>query len=214
MKPYLPILAALAAGLAGCESIEAQRTGETPQVASTPDAPLYARDGSVVAVPPRGSTRVENEPKRDIGENEGSRTTLLELYQKSMEAKNAANVQVENLQAALADQQKLAAQAAEERALLRAEITKLTQERDAARAEALDLAGRLTTAQIARLEAEKSLLEVQIANRQREDAAAAAEAASSSNERDDRSPRRRASEARREAPARVPDPHDEDTGGH
>lgn len=194
MRHTIPALALVTATfVAACDTTTTQRRVETPAITSAPDGPLYARDGSVVAVPPRGTARVDPEPKRDIGDHEGSRMTLLELYQKAMEDKNAAAIQIENMQAAMAEEQKVAAQAAEERALLRAEITKLTRERDAARAESVDLAARLTTAQIARLEAEKTLLEVQIANRQREDAASAAQASAPAPEREGRPSRRRSS---------------------
>jgi len=165
--------------VAACGSTPTQQTTDLAPIGATTAGPLYARDGSVVAVPPKSSSRVEPETKRDLGDREGSRPYLLELYQKAVEEKNALSVEVENFKAALEQERKLNSQGAEERALLRAEITKLSQERDNARNESVDLASRLTTAQIARLEAEKALLEVQIANRQREDAAVNARAASS-----------------------------------
>jgi len=167
--------------LTACASAPVQQSAELTPLTSTAAGPLYARDGSVVAVPPKSSSRVEPETKRDLGDREGSRPYLLELYQKTVEEKNALAADVESFKAALEQERKLNGQGAEERALLRAEISKLTQERDGARGESIDLASRLTTAQIARLEAEKALLQVQIANRQREEAAANARAAASPN---------------------------------
>lgn len=187
MKISNTILApVLLVAAAACGSTPTQNSVDSSALSPTAEGPLYARDGSVVAVPPRSSSRVEQEPKRDIGDREGSRVYLLELYQKAVEDKTAMSVEVENLKAALENERKLNSQGAEERALLRSEITKLTHERDTARNEGVDLAARLTTAQIARLEAEKSLLEVQIANRQREEAAANARAAASAQPKDSR----------------------------
>lgn len=153
-------------------------------VAPATEGTLYARDGTVVSGPTKGSARVEAEPKRELGEGEGSRASLLELYTKAVENRNALSVEVDSLRATLEDERRAATIADEERAGLRAEIARLTTERDALKGETLDLAARLTTAQIARLEAQKALLELQIDARMREEAAASARASSSGQGKD------------------------------
>jgi chromosome segregation ATPase len=145
---------------------------------------LYARDGSVVTAGSQ-SSRPDQEPRRELGSQEGSRVYLLELYQKAMDEKNALALEVESLRATLEDERNSATATTGEQDKLKAELAEVTKERDALRAQALDLAARVTSAQIARLEAEKSLLQTQI------DAAQQAEAASSrrsgSTSRDTRS---------------------------
>lgn len=141
--------------------------------ATTPtiEGVLYARDGTPVTSASKGAARVEPEPKRDLGESEGGRASLLELYTKSVADKNALAEEVVALKAALELEHKSVQIGVDERAVLRGEMTKLIRERDALQAETMDLAARLTTAQIARLEAQKTLLEMQIDQRMREEAA-------------------------------------------
>jgi hypothetical protein len=125
------------------------------------DAVLYARDGSVVNANSQ-PTRPDQEPRRELGSQEGSRVYLLELYQKAMDEKNALALEVESLRAALEDERKTATTTTTEEDQLKANLAQVTQERDALKAQALDLAARVTSAQIARLEAEKALLQLQI----------------------------------------------------
>lgn len=133
---------------------------------------LYARDGSVVT-PGSQPARIDQEPRRELGSQEGSRVYLLELYQKAMDEKNALALEVESLRAALEDERNVATTTGGEQDKLRSALADVTKERDALRTQAMDLAARVTSAQIARLEAEKSLLQLQI------DAAQQAEAGSS-----------------------------------
>jgi chromosome segregation ATPase len=128
---------------------------------------LYARDGSVVSASAQSGK--EPEPKREIGDGEGSRVYLLELYQKSMDQKNALSVEVEGLRATLEEERKLATAATAEQERLRTELAQVTQERDGLRTQAFDLAARVTSAQIARLEAEKALLQFKIERQQGDD---------------------------------------------
>lgn len=139
---------------------------------------LYARDGSVVDAGAQ-SARADAEPKREIGEGGGSRVYLLELYQKSMDEKNALSLEVEGLRATLEDERKAAATSTTEQERLRTELAQVTQERDGLRTQAFDLAARVTSAQIARLEAEKALLQMKIDAQQHEEAGPAKHGASS-----------------------------------
>jgi chromosome segregation ATPase len=122
---------------------------------------LYARDGSVVNAANQ-PTRPDQEPRRELGSQEGSRVYLLELYQKAMDEKNALALEVESLRATLDDERKTATTTTTEEEQLKTSLAQVTQERDALKAQALELAARVTSAQIARLEAEKSLLQMQI----------------------------------------------------
>lgn len=139
---------------------------------STPEGVLYARDGTPVTNGVKGAARVEPEPKRDFAEAEGGRASLLELYTNAVAEKNALGEDVIALKATLEKERQDATAGTDERAVLRGELAMLVRERDALKAETLALAARLTTAQIARLEAQKALLEMQIDARMREEAAA------------------------------------------
>lgn len=150
----------------------ASPTGPTSSSVSPKTNPgegtLYARDGSVVNA---GSqpTRADQEPRRELGAQEGSRVYLLELYQKAMDEKNALALEVESLRATLDDERKTATATTTEEDQLKASLAQVTQERDALKAQALDLAARVTSAQIARLEAEKALLQMQIDTAQKDE---------------------------------------------
>ncbi len=176
MKKTIPILLI---ALCACGSTPpGTSTDATPTSSSvSPSAnpgpgTLYARDGSVVSAGSQAA-RADQEPRRELGSQEGSRVYLLELYQKAMDEKNALALEVENLRATLEDERNVATTTGGEQDKLKAALADVTKERDALRAQALELAARVTSAQIARLEAEKSLLQLQI------DAAQQAESSSS-----------------------------------
>lgn len=139
---------------------------------------LYSRDGKPVLGSTSNDSRPEFTPRREVNENEGGRATLLELYTNAVASRTALAEEIAALRATLEGERKTLTEGSDERTSLRAELAKVSRERDALKAETLDLAARLTTAQIARLEAEKTLLEMQIDARLREDAAASAKNAS------------------------------------
>jgi hypothetical protein len=161
----LSCLAALCA--AGC--IVAERAPEPPAEARLSEAAagrpaqaavLYARDGTPVplAAQPAQDGAGAHLP-RPSGE---SRTYLLELYQETVDAKEALGREVRALHAELdALRQGLAAR---ERELEneRAHVESLEAERLRLEEESRELAARLVTAQIRRLEAERLLLEAKI----------------------------------------------------
>lgn len=133
------------------------------QEVSEPVMPvLYGRDGSPVAVQRGGTVDPGRKPTHDIDSADGSRMYILELYQQAIDAKESLELEVEALNAALDKANDVIEQnegrISELQTLLetmRADVIRLQAEGD-------DLASRLTTAQIRRLEAEKLLLEAKL----------------------------------------------------
>jgi hypothetical protein len=181
-----------AASIAPSATEHADEAAHGPASASGSDGAsnvLYARDGSVVSTEPAGAARSETgkadatrpetnprnggEPARDLGDHPGSRVYMLELYQKALEDKGALALQVQALEAELERARAACNDGDKVRDGLRSQMDALMKERDQLRAETLDLATRLTTTQLRRLEAEKKLLELQIDGQRRADADAA-----------------------------------------
>lgn len=168
----------------GCKSTEADESSPIEPLqrwAEQQEPTLYARDGSVVQGPKSRSdakTATEtaadarhdpvHDPIHEIGTRDGSRMYLLELYQKSVEERESLTREVKSLQAALTKVGDAQAAVEKERDGARMQIEKLQADLDKARADNQELAGRLLTAQIRRLEAEKLLLETRIAGLQRD----------------------------------------------
>ena len=120
---------------------------------------LYARDGSPVPNQASGAVTTTDTVSRELGPNDGSRPYLLELYQSAVDQKEKLELELSALQRALdeAEQGRLADEAERDGLQLRidslqGDVTRLEQQN-------LEIAGRLATAQIRRLEAEKLLLE-------------------------------------------------------
>lgn len=136
---------------------------QTPNPAAawseTPAATLYARDGTAV----QGAGSVAAEPPRhDAGVPRASRMSLLELYQKALEEKENYVREVQALQASVDVASETQAQLARERDDARTRAAAFEEAAQRAQAENADLAARLVTAQIRRLEAEKLLLETRL----------------------------------------------------
>lgn len=127
--------------------------------AETPAATLYARDGTAV----QGAGSVAAEPPRhDAGVPRASRMSLLELYQKALEEKENYVREVQALQASVDVASETQAQLARERDDARTRAAAFEEAAQRAQIENADLAARLVTAQIRRLEAEKLLLETRL----------------------------------------------------
>lgn len=139
-----------------------QNTTSSASANETSAPVLYARDGSVVANEPAGSITAASEPTRDVAPHAGSRMYLLDLYQKAMDEKDALAVEVKGLNSALSQEQTSLESMTKDRDTLAARVKELEAQNEHAAVENADLAARLTTAQIRRLEAEKLLLEAQI----------------------------------------------------
>jgi hypothetical protein len=134
-------------------------TGPVPDSGGPPV--LYARDGSVVqGNGAAGATR--NGPAAERLPQEGSRTFMLELYQKAIDEKDALALEIRNLEATLEKSRSELAAALKEKDELQKKHDALEAERARLQEESFDLSGRLVTAQIRRLESEKILLESKI----------------------------------------------------
>lgn len=180
MKPILIAAAFVCALPAACKSTDADEPTPLEPIqrwAEAQEPTLYARDGSVVQGPQAAREGAKSageaalgsaDPRHDIGARDGSRMYLLELYQKSVEEREALTREVKSLQQALTEVGDAQAKVEKERDAATAQIARLQTELEKARTDNQDLAGRLLTAQIRRLEAEKLLLETRIAALQRD----------------------------------------------
>ena len=134
---------------------------------------LYTRDGQPVSgagasgAPGRGSSFTSGgahpttgtPPQRGVEPPGESRTYLLELYQQAVEEKDRLTLEVEALESQLAGLQATNASLSDDKQKVEAEVVALRTERDRLQSEGFELAERLATAQIRRLEAEGLLLE-------------------------------------------------------
>jgi hypothetical protein len=160
-------LAALTLALGACAVANRTRTdlpaGPTPDGgnSSSGQPVLYARDGSIVGGEGHASTPPSG-PAADHLPQEGSRTFMLELYQKAIDEKEALALEIKNLEVTLEKSRSELAAALKLTEELQKKHDALEAERARLQEEGFDLAGRLVTAQIRRLEAEKILLESKI----------------------------------------------------
>lgn len=155
-------------GLAACNSLsgnwgksDAKSAAGQQAVGNAPEAVLYARDGSIVT--PEGAAATAALPRREVQNQEGSRKTMLELYEAVVEERDQLRLLVSARDNELAqvrqqlEQESLRANGLETRALAAEQSGAELANQN------LELAARLTVAQIKRLEAEKSWLELSIA---------------------------------------------------
>jgi len=119
---------------------------------------IYAWDGGVVDAPKPGSVE-EGSPSHDVQPTEGGRMYILELYQEAIDERDALQLEVTALNASLEHAQNSIDDYVKRLARSDAIAGSMTNERDRLRQENADLAARVVTAQIRRLEAEKLLLE-------------------------------------------------------
>jgi len=154
----------------GQEGVESAKAQEAPP-------PLYAWDGGVVSGVPQGKVGEEQGTPRGIETPPTGRMHIIELYQQVLDERDALSDEVELLRKNLAQTtQALEAETVKSNdltarvAALEASQKQLTEENQS-------IAGRLVTAQIRRLEAEKLLLETRIeAERAKAEAAQALQA--------------------------------------
>ena len=161
-------LAALGLALAACAGTRG--SGPPSPAASSAGAEppvLYARDGRPVAVDgtPRAAPVADGAPLHGLEPRGESRMQLLDLYQRVVGEKEGLAAEVRALEDALEKERAERTEIERERGDLRARIATLEQALEGAQAERDELVARLTTAQIRRLEAEKLLLENEIAAR-------------------------------------------------
>jgi hypothetical protein len=127
------------------------------------EAVLYARDGTPVDA---GGGRSQEPgalpPTRELAGDPGGRMYILELYQNVIEDRDRLALEVDALGAEL-ERARAALTAADQRiAELERALAAAAGESERQKAENVDLAGRLATAQIRRLQAEKILLELRL----------------------------------------------------
>lgn len=122
---------------------------------------LYARDGSVVGAAPAPQDAAGVAP-RELAPSEGGRMYILERYQKVIDERDALELETRSLQAELDGARASLAGTDRESAALQAQIAQLTAENKRLLDENVELAARLTTAQIRRLQVEKILLESRV----------------------------------------------------
>ena len=129
-----------------------------------PGDPLYAWDGGVVNAPEPGGIAPSADPSaRGLEPSLQGRMHILELYQEVLDERDALQDEVDALRASLSAANERTENARSISSVEQARIAELEQERSALIEENRALVGRLTTAQIRRLETEKLLLETQIA---------------------------------------------------
>ncbi|MEW6073167.1 MAG: hypothetical protein AB1726_11335 [Planctomycetota bacterium] len=144
----------------------------SPAAAAPPPPPLLSWSGEVVDGQPPGSVVEIDGERRGLGKP-GERWRIIELYEAALEERDALAEEVRTLEATLERVYALLDQSEASGLALTGRITALEAEVDRLRQESGDLAARLTTAQIRRLEAEKMLLEARIETYRQRDAAAA-----------------------------------------
>lgn len=125
---------------------------------------LYGRDGGVVSAAQPGSVAKTDVPPTGVGPDSGSRTRVIELYQQVVEERDRLRGELTDFVAALQKSQSRIEQLEGELRSQSGAAGLSSQERDKLLQENMDLAGRLATAQIRRLEAEKALLEHMVAH--------------------------------------------------
>jgi len=169
----------LAVLLASCTAAPPDDSGNRPAAEqptlrpSAEPAVLYARDGTPVPtngqVPPGGAI-----DSRQVGES-GSRMYILELYQGVIEERDALSAEVSAMTTELTRVRQTLLEAEARITDLEGQVESLTLGRQQLVDENLDLAARLTTAQIRRLQTEKILLEKTLAELRAQAPLAAAE---------------------------------------
>ena len=134
------------------------------QVQQPPAVPaqLYARDGSVVN-PAKNGAQEAGVADRDLAPSEGGRMYILELYQKAIDDRDALELEVRSAQSELERARASVTKAQAEQQTAAERVAALEAENQRLLAENVELAARLTTAQIRRLQAEKLLLENRLA---------------------------------------------------
>jgi hypothetical protein len=138
-----------------------ERAQESAPAPRAEPAVLYARDGTPVTsagpVPPGGAL-----DSRQLGEG-GGRMYILELYQSVIEERDSLSAEVAALTTELERMRQTLLDADTRITELEGQIESLTIERQQLIDDNLDLAARLTTAQIRRLQTERILLEKTLA---------------------------------------------------
>ena len=175
MLGAFPLLCLLAVGCASTGTAvpppgtpDASASADAAVTPSPTPARLYARDGSVIGTDAAAESIGTDVPTqnpvadRQLGPSEGGRMYILELYQKAIDERDALELEVRSVQSELERARTAASRAETESSGGAQRIAALEEENRRLLAENVELAARLTTAQIRRLQAEKLLLEARI----------------------------------------------------
>lgn len=138
-------------------AVSEQQPGWASQPHSEPQ--LYARDGSIVGEQEPGTIATSPNAGQTAAVGEGSRWTLLEQYQEAVEEREELEIEVQGLNAALDRGEEQELELLTELDQLRELMARYESRIEQLEGETVELAARLTTAQIRRLQAEKLLLE-------------------------------------------------------
>jgi hypothetical protein len=160
------------AGLSGCAGADvasgAAREGTPAFDVSAwgkPEAPssaaLYSRDGGVVSAPAPGELRASTASGAPLSGGDDSRMRIIELYQQVLDERDALRSEAGDLRALLEKHQALLADLDAQLQLAQRASDAQRAELERSASEARELADRLATAQIRRLELEHQLLELQ-----------------------------------------------------
>jgi hypothetical protein len=124
---------------------------------------LYARDGSVVGQQQPGTLAMTSQAGQSAaGAEVGSRWTLLEQYQSTIEENEGLQLELTALSQALELSQTREAELAQRVDGLSIEFAQAGERMKTLEGQNVELASRLTTAQIRRLQSEKLLLEAKL----------------------------------------------------
>jgi len=123
---------------------------------------LYARDGSLVNAQEPGTVSVSPQTGQIAGEESGSRWTLLEQYQASVQKNEELEIELRALTKALEQSEEREKQLSAELVEQSAAMVELEEKLGTLGGHNVELASRLTTAQIRRLQSEKLLLEAKL----------------------------------------------------
>lgn len=137
---------------------------------------LYARDGSVVDASAAESEEPGTAARREVG-GETGRMYLLELYQQVIDERDSLSREVYALRADLEAQSGALGQSQARVIELEGTLRQQGEQSQRLGVENQDLAARLTTAQIRRLQAERLLLEHKLAVQKERESQAAAQVA-------------------------------------
>jgi len=173
MKSLTILGVALAATSSAC-AIPPERGHLNTAASSTPTAHtesvtvepvLYARDGTPVGSTvsaPYARDAALADPAHGVQRSEGSRMYLLELYQEVVDTKESLELEVRSLMIELQRTQDEATTLSQELESSQARVAELESTTTEYRASLREMAARLVTAQIRRLESEKLLLESKV----------------------------------------------------
>ena len=136
--------------------------------------PLLGWDGGVVDGATQGSVAQEGEPVRGLEPSATGRMHIIELYQRVLDERDALTAEVDSVNRSLDETNAALAAERTKSADLEVRLAALEESHRRSMEENRELAARLATSQIRRLEAEKLLLETRLEEAR---ARAAAEAA-------------------------------------